>query len=140
MIDSTSIFIILVTVTPLTYIYFKEKKDSIKRKVLDDKYNVDKFPVTSSRGNQYFAKIIYNHEGLHQFTCSIYKRISDKNNKIKDEILSNRGFDFSEFNYDYIDVVKTAIKEYENKIIKDRDRKKSIASNKELFNKWDGRI
>ena len=144
MIDSTSIFIILVTCIPLTYIYFKEKKDSDKRKVLDDKYNVDKFPVTSSRGNQYYVKIRYNHEGLNKFTCSIYKRISDKNNKIKDKLLSHRGIDLDKLKFDYIKVVKIAVEGYEkdniSEIIKNKQERETLSANKKLFNQWDGRF
>jgi hypothetical protein len=117
-----------------------------ERKVLDEKYNVSKFPVTSLMGNEYYAEIVYEHREHYRsdLYCKVYKRHFKKNGKFKDERISNRPVEFENFDYDYISVVVTSINEYEAEhqaeLLKDKREEESVAVNKKLFNEWDGII
>jgi hypothetical protein len=122
------------------------KKENDKESALDRKYNVGKFPVTSLMGNKYYAEIVYNHDKYcrNRFDCQIYKRGYRKNGKFKDEVLSDVGFEFEGFDYDYIKVVSRVIGEYEDKhkaeFLKKKHEDDAVAANKKLFNDWDGVI
>ncbi|MBZ9622909.1 hypothetical protein G9F71_008585 [Clostridium sp. FP2] len=144
--DCIDIGIIGVVVVGVTYLVLESRYSRNKRKTLDEKYNVNKFPVTSIMGNQYYAEIIYNHREYcnKRFSCKIYKRLLKKNGKFKDELLLNRDVGFESFDYDYVEVVKITIGEYEAEhkaeILKKKHKDESITMNKKLFNEWDGVI
>jgi len=137
-----STVIIIMVIALVIFVICSNVKWENERKALDKKYNVTKFPVTSLRGNQYYAEITYNHErfSYYEFTCTIYKRVPNKKGKLIDEEISSRGFDFKEVDYDYIKIVKKVIESYEKSCIKNNYIKESVTTSKKLFENWDGII
>jgi hypothetical protein len=130
----------------VTYLVLENRQSRKQRKVLDDKYNVSKFPVTSLMGNEYYAEIIYEHREYYRnrLYCKVYKRHFKKNGKFKDERISNRPVVFENFYYNYISVVVLSINEYEAEhqaeLSKDKHENEAVIANKKLFNEWDGVI
>lgn len=140
--DWISILCMIFIAGLITFVIFANTVWSKESNSLDKKYNVSKFPVISLTGKQYFAEIKYNHENFAftQFTCNIYKRVLKKHGKFKDEIVTNRGFDFSEVNYSHMKIVKDVIERYETECLKDERNENSISANKKLFEDWNGII
>jgi len=138
-IDIFFIILIMVVITLITMANISWDKE---RKILDNKYNVEKFPVISPAGNQYYAEIVYNHERFSYgtLTCNIYQRVIKKNGKFKDEEVGSKGFDFVGVSSDYITVVKGLIQRYEDTKIMIQKHEESRINNKKLFNDWDGII
>ena len=146
--DWIAIILIAVIFFGIILLIIDTKKDITKRELIDKKYNVSKFPVTSLMGNQYYAEIIYNHReySIDNFKVKIYTRNFKKNGKSKDKIIADRGVEFenSNLDYDYIKVVGMAIGEYEAEhkaeFLKKKHEVETVAANKKLFEAWDGII
>ena len=143
--DWVTVLLIVFLIIMTGAIIYDKIQTKNKKKALNERYNVSKFPVTSLMGNQYFAEIIYNHDNYRnkRFECNAYIR-SFKNGKVKDERILNRDFTFKDFDYDYIKVVKSAIGQYEEqnklRLQNDKYQNETIAVNKKLFDEWDGVI
>ena len=120
--------------------------EKLENRRLDNKYNVNKFPVTSEMGIQYYAEILYNHDKWKggRFRCKIYKRTLKNETKFKDKLLKDSGINMEDYDYDYIKIVRYSIIAYEEmhkaEFLKLKHQQEAMKANKKLFNEWDGKI
>lgn len=100
---------------------------------------VDKYPVYGPSGRKYYVSIVEERR-LGGYSVFVYEKKRRLFGLIKFRNLYVSYCDISDFGHDFIDMAKSAVLSYEERLSDEAEEERLIEEHVKKFEEWDGKV